>query len=46
MVVVFLDELARAGVELDDFLVGHTSQEFVGEFGVWVEANDVWCFPC
>jgi len=40
MVVVFLDHLFGAGVELYDFLVRHTGEELVGLR--WVEADYVW----
>ena len=41
VVVVFLGHFAGAGVELDDLLVGHTGEEFVGGGGGGVEADDV-----
>lgn len=41
VVVVFLDLLAGAGIELDDLLVRHTSEELVGVFGIGVEADDM-----
>ena len=44
MVVVFLRHLPRAGVELDDFFVGHAGEEF-GGLGR-VEFDDVWDGAC
>lgn len=44
VVVVFLDEFAGAGVELDDLFVGHTSNELVAEVCAGVKADDVGCF--
>lgn len=41
VVVVFLRHFAGAGVELDDLLVGHAGEEFVGGGLGWVEADDV-----
>lgn len=41
MVVIFLGDFASVCVELDDFLVGHTGEEFVVEVRVGVEADDV-----
>ena len=42
VVVVLLNQFAGAGIELNDLLVGHTSQELVGVLCTRVESNDVW----
>ena len=41
MVVVFLDYLFRAGVELDDLFVAHACNELVVEGRVGVEPDDM-----
>ena len=39
--VVFLDDLLCASVELDDFLVAHSCNELVVEIGIWIEAYNM-----
>jgi len=41
MVVIFLDYLLCAGVELDDLFIAHACNELVMEGGIWVEPDDM-----